>query len=79
MQLSDNTRHRARNPVTGEPYLAPPERIRRVLLCTGGVFYAASAARRTRRINDVVLVRLEQLAPFPHDLVVQVCPSVHLF
>ena len=72
LQASDNTRHRARHPRTGQPFLAPPERIRRVLLCTGGIFYAASAARRARRINDVVLVRLEQLAPFPHDLVVQV-------
>lgn len=26
-------------------------------------------ARRVRRIRDIVLVRLEQIAPFPHDLV----------
>ena len=33
------------------------------------MYYHLSRARQARRIRDVVLVRLEQIAPFPHDLV----------
>ena len=36
---------------------------------SGQVYYHLSRARQGRRIRDVVLVRLEQIAPFPHDLV----------
>ena len=38
------------------------------MLCAGQVYYHLSAARRARRIRDIVLVRLEQIAPFPSDL-----------
>jgi 2-oxoglutarate dehydrogenase E1 component len=69
---SDNTRHLSVNPQTGEPYLLPAEHIRRVILCTGQVYYNLSAQRRAKRIRDIVLVRLEQIAPFPHDLIVSV-------
>jgi len=65
--LSDNTRHRSRHPTTGEPFLLPDERVRRVLLCSGQIYYALSAARRARRVRDVALVRVEQLSPFPFD------------
>lgn len=30
------------------------------------------SARRSRRLRDVVLVRLEQISPFPHDLLMNV-------
>ncbi|KAK9823055.1 hypothetical protein WJX81_005034 [Elliptochloris bilobata] len=71
-KVSDNTRHRSRHPVTGELFLLPPDRIRRIVLCAGQFYYRLSNARRAGRIRDVVLVRLEQLAPFPHDLVMKV-------
>lgn len=71
-KASDNTRHLARHPVTGAPFLLPPHEIRRVLLCSGQIYYRLSAARRAARVRDVVLVRLEQLAPFPHDLITRV-------
>lgn len=72
MQASDNTRHLAHHPRTGAAFTVPAPQVRRVLLCSGGVYYLLSRARRARRIADVVLVRLEQIAPFPHDLVVKV-------
>ena len=52
----------------GSPFLLPAGQIRRVVLCAGQVYYHLSAARRARRIRDIVLVRLEQIAPFPSDL-----------
>ena len=73
VQASDNTRHRSVNPSTGEPFLLPARDIRRVVLCTGQVYYHLSRSRRARRIRDIVLVRLEQIAPFPSDLLIKVC------
>ncbi len=58
-------------PATGEPFLLPAHGIKRVVLCTGQVYYHLSGARRARRIRDIVLVRLEQIAPFPSDLLIK--------
>jgi 2-oxoglutarate dehydrogenase E1 component len=41
-KASDNTRHLAVNPATGRPYLLPPGQIRRVVLCTGQIYYQLS-------------------------------------
>ncbi len=45
--------------------LAADEKIRRVVLCTGKVYYDLLDDREKRGINDVYLMRLEQLYPFP--------------
>jgi 2-oxoglutarate dehydrogenase E1 component len=39
--------------------------VRRVVFCSGKVYYELRAARRERGIHDVAIVRLEQLYPFP--------------
>jgi 2-oxoglutarate dehydrogenase E1 component len=44
-----------------------PEQARRVVVCSGKVYYEVRAARRERGIKDIAIVRLEQLYPFPHD------------
>jgi len=43
-----------------------PKKIERVVACSGKVFYELSAARTERKLDDVVILRLEQLYPFPH-------------
>lgn len=68
---SDNTRHLARDR-SGKPFLEHPEKIARVILCCGQIYYHLSNARRARKIANIVLVRLEQIAPFPHDIVLRV-------
>ena len=45
--------------------LAPNEKVRRVVISSGKVYYDLLAARRDRAIDDVALVRLEQIYPFP--------------
>lgn len=46
--------------------LVEDKKIRRVVLCSGKVYYDLLAARQERKINDVAIVRLEQFYPFPH-------------
>ncbi len=45
--------------------LASDDKIRRVVLCSGKVYYDLLEDREKRGINDVYLLRLEQLYPFP--------------
>eukprot|EP00878_Enallax_costatus_P004918 GHUV01005173.1.p1 GENE.GHUV01005173.1~~GHUV01005173.1.p1 ORF type:complete len:711 (+),score=203.05 GHUV01005173.1:2140-4272(+) len=50
----------------------PPqeEGFKRIILCTGKVYYELHAEReRQGKQNDIAIVRIEQLAPFPFDLV----------
>ena len=43
----------------------PDDKIRRVVLCTGKVYYDLYEAREAAGIDDVYLLRVEQLYPFP--------------
>jgi 2-oxoglutarate dehydrogenase E1 component len=41
-------------------------RVKKVVICSGKVYYDLLLARREREMDDVALLRLEQLYPFPH-------------
>ncbi|MEM7301518.1 MAG: 2-oxoglutarate dehydrogenase E1 component [Pseudomonadota bacterium] len=45
--------------------LVKDEKIRRVVLCSGKVYYDLYEEREARGLNDVYLLRVEQLYPFP--------------
>ncbi len=45
--------------------LKKDENIRRVILCTGKVYFDLFEEREKRNINDVYILRVEQLYPFP--------------
>lgn len=45
--------------------MAPDASIKRVVICSGKVYYDLLAARRDNKLKDVAILRLEQLYPFP--------------
>ncbi len=45
--------------------LVPDAKIRRVVLCSGKVYYDLYEEREKRGIDDIYLLRIEQLYPFP--------------
>jgi 2-oxoglutarate dehydrogenase E1 component len=45
--------------------LADDPKVRRVVLCSGKVYYDLLAERRQAGVKDVAIVRIEQLYPFP--------------
>jgi 2-oxoglutarate dehydrogenase E1 component len=51
----------------GEVDSLEARRVRRIVLCSGKVYYDLLEQRRTEHIEDVAIVRLEQLYPFPSD------------
>ncbi|MDH5263607.1 MAG: 2-oxoglutarate dehydrogenase E1 component, partial [Betaproteobacteria bacterium] len=52
--------------VIGDPARPAPKKVKRVVFCSGKVWFDIAAERDKRGIEDVALVRLEQLYPFPH-------------
>jgi 2-oxoglutarate dehydrogenase E1 component len=52
--------------VIGEVDALEPKGVTRIVACSGKVYYDLLAARRERRLDNVAVVRLEQLYPFPH-------------
>lgn len=50
--------------------LVKADKIKRVVLCTGKVYYDLLQERRDRGIDDVYIMRLEQIYPFPHKALV---------
>ncbi|MEO8975299.1 MAG: thiamine pyrophosphate-dependent enzyme, partial [Casimicrobiaceae bacterium] len=53
--------------VIGESDSIDAAKVRRVLLCSGKVYYELLAYRREQKITDIAILRLEQQYPFPHD------------
>ena len=40
--------------------------VRKIVICSGKVYYDLTGARRERELADVAILRIEQLYPFPH-------------
>ena len=51
--------------IIGEVDELDGKKVKRVVLCSGKVYYDLLAARREKKITDIAIVRVEQLYPFP--------------
>ncbi|GAA0393371.1 multifunctional oxoglutarate decarboxylase/oxoglutarate dehydrogenase thiamine pyrophosphate-binding subunit/dihydrolipoyllysine-residue succinyltransferase subunit [Micromonospora gifhornensis] len=52
-------------PVLADQAAPAPEQVKRVLLCSGKVYYDLFQARQERGVTDTAIIRLEQLYPMP--------------
>jgi 2-oxoglutarate dehydrogenase E1 component len=54
-------------PVIGETEKLEAKNVKRLVFCSGKVYYDLIAYRHEQNIKDVAIIRIEQLYPFPHD------------
>jgi 2-oxoglutarate dehydrogenase E1 component len=52
-------------PVLDDP--TPPEKVSRVIVCTGKIFYELDQRRQELQDSTVAVLRIEQLYPFPAE------------
>jgi 2-oxoglutarate dehydrogenase E1 component len=53
--------------VIGEIDALDPAQVNRVVMCSGKVYYDLLDERRKRGLNNIAIIRIEQLYPFPSD------------
>ncbi|MBL8514634.1 MAG: 2-oxoglutarate dehydrogenase E1 component, partial [Betaproteobacteria bacterium] len=53
--------------VIGETEKLNAKKVKRVIFCSGKVYYDLVAERQKRGIEDIAICRIEQLYPFPHE------------
>lgn len=51
--------------VIEDKYIEDPSKVKRVLLCSGKIYYELNAVREEKKIDDISILRLEQVYPFP--------------
>ncbi len=60
-------------PVIAETEQIDNKKVRRIIACSGKVYYDLLNARRANSKRDMAIIRIEQLYPFPHtDFVAQI-------
>lgn len=55
------------NPQEGEVHLVKDDKIKRVILCSGKVYFDLFDEREKLKLDDVYILRVEQLFPYPGD------------
>jgi 2-oxoglutarate dehydrogenase E1 component len=55
-------------PILGDTYVKDNARVRKIILCSGKVYYDLADKREENGRDDVAIVRIEQLYPFPEVL-----------
>jgi 2-oxoglutarate dehydrogenase E1 component len=64
--LTDFTKGEFKTVIGEQSAELSPERVKRVIVCSGKVYYDLVRSRSERKNADVAIIRVEQLYPFPH-------------
>jgi 2-oxoglutarate dehydrogenase E1 component len=59
-------------PVIDDSYISEQSAARRIVLCSGKVYYDLEAAREERAVKEVAIVRVEQFYPFPSSRLAEI-------
>jgi 2-oxoglutarate dehydrogenase E1 component len=68
--LSEFTSGRFRE-VLGDSTVSPKD-VKRVILCTGKIYYDLEEAREKEKIKNVAIIRVEQLHPLPKKQILEI-------
>lgn len=66
-EMANDTRFKRMYGEKDKAIVANAAKVRRLIACSGKIFYELEEERERRGITDVAIVRLEQIAPFPWD------------
>lgn len=64
--VSDFTKGEFRTVIAEQKADINPEKVKRVIACSGKVYYDLVKKREEKKSSDVAILRVEQLYPFPH-------------
>ncbi|NYG34387.1 2-oxoglutarate dehydrogenase E1 component [Sphaerotilus montanus] len=64
--VSDFTKGEFRTVIAEQKADINPEKVKRVIACSGKVYYDLVKKREEKKSGDVAILRVEQLYPFPH-------------
>ncbi|KAL1411286.1 2-oxoglutarate dehydrogenase E1 component [Vanrija albida] len=68
-ELSGETIFQRYIPEVKPEELVEPEKIRKHVLCSGQVYFQLLQEREKRGIKDIAISRVEQISPFPYELI----------
>jgi 2-oxoglutarate dehydrogenase E1 component len=54
------------------PDTDPPKDVKRIIFCTGKIYHELSERRKKKKVTNELILRLEQLYPFPFDQVTEI-------
>ncbi|QQS29524.1 MAG: 2-oxoglutarate dehydrogenase E1 component [Sphingobacteriales bacterium] len=61
--VSDITGNTCFREIIDDPFVKSPKKVKKLLLCSGKVYYDLANKQQTENITDIAIVRLEQLYP----------------
>lgn len=68
-EFAEGTTFKSVIPDVEENELVPADQVKRVIFCTGKVYYDLWLHKKEKNIKDVAICRIEEISPFPFEQV----------